>query len=216
MVLFGVVSTANAALLTRLNGQAVYDTDLDITWLSNANAGAGSTFDDGANATDGRMTWVSANAWAASLNVGGSSGWRLPTTLVDDPSCTGGSVQGQPDGFDCSGSEMGHLFYTELSGIAGNTVSSSMDADLSLFTNIQDSSPATTSYFSSTEYSPDTLSAWRFRFGTGSQFERPKTDELFAWAVHDGDISAVPVPAAVWLFGSGLLGLVGVARRKVS
>jgi hypothetical protein len=27
-------------------------------------------------------------------------------------------------------------------------------------------------------------------------------------------ISAVPVPAAVWLFGSGLLGLVGMARRK--
>jgi len=26
--------------------------------------------------------------------------------------------------------------------------------------------------------------------------------------------SVVPVPAAVWLFGSGLLGLVGVARRK--
>jgi hypothetical protein len=24
---------------------------------------------------------------------------------------------------------------------------------------------------------------------------------------------AVPVPAAVWLFGSGLLGLIGVARR---
>ena len=28
------------------------------------------------------------------------------------------------------------------------------------------------------------------------------------------DIAAVPVPAAVWLFGSGLLGLIGVARRK--
>ena len=27
-------------------------------------------------------------------------------------------------------------------------------------------------------------------------------------------ISSVPVPAAIWLFGSGLLGLVGVARRK--
>ena len=26
----------------------------------------------------------------------------------------------------------------------------------------------------------------------------------------------VPIPAAVWLFGSGLLGLIGVARRKVS
>ena len=27
-------------------------------------------------------------------------------------------------------------------------------------------------------------------------------------------VTPVPVPAAVWLFGSGLLGLVGVARRK--
>lgn len=26
--------------------------------------------------------------------------------------------------------------------------------------------------------------------------------------------AAVPVPAAVWLFGSGLLGLIGIARRK--
>ncbi|MGB5475144.1 MAG: VPLPA-CTERM sorting domain-containing protein [Gammaproteobacteria bacterium] len=28
------------------------------------------------------------------------------------------------------------------------------------------------------------------------------------------DAAVVPVPAAVWLFGSGLLGLVGIARRK--
>ena len=28
------------------------------------------------------------------------------------------------------------------------------------------------------------------------------------------NISAVPVPAAAWLFGSGLIGLVGIARRK--
>ena len=27
-------------------------------------------------------------------------------------------------------------------------------------------------------------------------------------------VSSVPVPAAVWLFGSGLLGLIGLARRK--
>jgi len=27
-------------------------------------------------------------------------------------------------------------------------------------------------------------------------------------------ISAVPVPAAAWLFGSGLIGLIGIARRK--
>ena len=30
-----------------------------------------------------------------------------------------------------------------------------------------------------------------------------------AWAI-------VPIPAAVWLFGSGLIGLIGVARRKIA
>lgn len=29
-----------------------------------------------------------------------------------------------------------------------------------------------------------------------------------------GEMSAVPVPAAIWLFGSGLIGLIGVSRRK--
>ncbi len=29
-------------------------------------------------------------------------------------------------------------------------------------------------------------------------------------------VSAVPLPGAVWLFGSGLLGLIGVARRKTA
>ncbi len=29
------------------------------------------------------------------------------------------------------------------------------------------------------------------------------------------ETAVVPVPAAIWLFGSGLIGLVGVARRKV-
>ena len=35
--------------------------------------------------------------------------------------------------------------------------------------------------------------------------------------LRSGDVinsPVVPVPAAVWLFGSGLLGLVGIARRK--
>ena len=30
------------------------------------------------------------------------------------------------------------------------------------------------------------------------------------------DVAAVPVPAAVWLFGSGLAGLVGLARRRLT
>jgi hypothetical protein len=30
------------------------------------------------------------------------------------------------------------------------------------------------------------------------------------------DVQVVPVPAAVWLFGSGLIGLAGIARRGKS
>jgi len=34
--------------------------------------------------------------------------------------------------------------------------------------------------------------------------------------VDDVTVNAVPVPAAVWLFGSGLMGLVGIARRNAA
>lgn len=47
-----------------------------------------------------------------------------------------------------------------------------------------------------------TVNGWGFFNGT------PYT-EVFSM-----QFTAVPVPAAVWLFGSGLLGLVGIARRK--
>lgn len=36
------------------------------------------------------------------------------------------------------------------------------------------------------------------------------------YALHlEGTVSAVPVPAAAWLFGSGLLGMIGVMRKKI-
>ena len=37
--------------------------------------------------------------------------------------------------------------------------------------------------------------------------------QIGAWTIN-GTVSAIPVPAAAWLFGSGLLGLVGIARRR--
>jgi len=37
----------------------------------------------------------------------------------------------------------------------------------------------------------------------------------YSMTITSTGIPAVPVPAAVWLFGSGLLGLIGVARRRV-
>ncbi len=59
VLLFQCMLTADAALLSRLGGQAVYDTDLKVTWLADANAAAGSIY-----ASSGRMTWANVNAWA--------------------------------------------------------------------------------------------------------------------------------------------------------
>ena len=44
--------------------------------------------------------------------------------------------------------------------------------------------------------------------GTNVAFQQDRTGEVVVFA------TVVPVPAAVWLFASGLLGLVGIARRK--
>lgn len=55
-------------------------------------------------------------------------------------------------------------------------------------------------------------------FGTSSATAVFLTGDGSAYSVlnFNGVVSVVPVPAAVWLFGSGLLGLVGMARRKKS
>lgn len=46
----------------------------------------------------------------------------------------------------------------------------------------------------------------------GSNGKNYTNSTLGAWLYRD--VTPVPVPAAIWLFGSGLLGLVGMARRK--
>ncbi len=48
--------------------------------------------------------------------------------------------------------------------------------------------------------------------GTFDRFEDTTTMNNRTMAVWT--VSAVPIPASVWLFGSGLIGLIGAARRK--
>jgi hypothetical protein len=47
------------------------------------------------------------------------------------------------------------------------------------------------------------------------EFERPFTGTL-QFTQDTDNVSAVPIPAAAWLFGSGLAGLIGISRRKKS
>jgi hypothetical protein len=197
---FSVITLpTQAALISVLGGQAYYDDVADLTWLANANA-AGTT-----------MTWAAANAWAASLDINGVTGWRLPDTLQPDASCSNQSSD-TSYGYNCTGSEMGNLFYNVLGGVAGTSIDTTHNSNYDLFSNVQ-----SFVYRSSTEYAPYPTDAWYLDFFNGLQDVAPKGfDNYFAWAVHSGNAGAVPVPAAVWLFSSGLLGLIGVARRKAA
>ena len=40
-------------------------------------------------------------------------------------------------------------------------------------------------------------------------------DDFVSYSIAGNNVSAVPVPAAIWLFGTGLIGLAGVARRNI-
>lgn len=62
--------------------------------------------------------------------MGGITGWRLPTAIHADGT-------GPCAGYNCTGCEMGHLFYTELGGTANSSILSSGDPDLALFSNVQ-------------------------------------------------------------------------------
>lgn len=214
-LIFSLISlSANAALVSRLNGQAVYDTDLDITWLADAGLAATNNFGvSGITATgpyaSGTMNWATAQNWIGAMNTAnylGYSDWRLPATLQPDPTC--GFQSGDDSfGWNCTGSELGHLFYNELGGAAGSTIEATHNANFGLFQNIQ-----SYYYWSGTIYAQDPSYSWYFSFYDGGQGP-VDNDYTIAWAVRTGDVATVPLPAAFWFFGSGLIGLFGFMRR---
>jgi len=236
LISLGMVGSADAALIGRLAAtlggtdyQAYYDDVANLTWLADANYAQTSGYDD-----DGRMTWQAANDWAAQLTVDGVGDWRLANTNpVNDTAYNYGFTDNGSTDFGrnvsrsgtayagSQGSELANLFYNVLgnvsnydsSGVFDNGCAGSCLTSTGPFSNVQFNV-----YWSATEYAPSTLNAWLFNMTSGIQTNVTKDSSFYGWAVQSGDVGsatpAVPVPAAVWLFGSGLLGLVGVARRK--
>jgi len=196
---------ASAVVLQeRLGGLAYYDADADLTWLADATSGA--TRENGGTI----RTWASAKTWVAGLDVAGVTGWRLPTTMQPDPSCSPQESTGNY-AYNCTGSELGNLFYTVLGGVATESITVTHNANYNLFSNVQ-----SYRYWSSTEYALDPADAWYFYTNLGRQNYGTKGGLNNIWAVKSGDVAVVPVPAAIWLFGSGLIGVVGAARRRKS
>ena len=96
-------------------------------------------------------------------------------------------------------SQLGELFYTEL---LGSFIPSGP------FNNVQSSA-----YLSGTERESNPNNAYLF-WPSGWQGTTNKNSQFYAWAVSPGQMSAVPLPGAVWLFGSALVGFLGLKRRK--
>ncbi len=159
------------------------------------------------------MDWDTAKTWANNLNVNGITGWRLPT-MVDTgaPGCDE-AYTGTDCGYNVQTgsaattvySEMASLFYDTLGNLGYSDTSANWPqpgwglTNTGPFSNLQSDD-----YWSGLEYASY---VWDFNFDLGSQDYTQKTYNLYALAVHPGNVNVVPVPATLWLFGSGLLGL---------
>lgn len=169
LVLLLFITTAAIAALYDRGGGLIYDDVLDITWMQNANY------------TGNTMTWDDSIIWVDNFVFQGYDDWRLPST---DISCSG---------YDCIGSEMGHLFYND-------SVTSTMPG---LFTDVRPYM-----YWSDTVYDIDPSKAWRFNFSTGYQGTSSKTTTMrYAWAVRNGDSTPPVVPEPI----SSILFVIGAA-----
>lgn len=213
---------AHADLIGRdLNGsagsfEAYYDTDLDITWLADANYAQTSGSD-----TDGMMTWAAANTWAANLsfvdpvNNRTYDNWRLPTvTDKGTPGCNF-AYRNTDCGYnvDTYTGEMAHLFYDELYNKATYDTDGYSQLGEGLintrpFINLQRDD-----YWTGTEYAPDTGGAWTFFFPYGLQNAYFKDAAFYALAVSPGDVGAVPEAETYALMLAGL-GLIGWRARR--
>jgi hypothetical protein len=186
--------------------EAWYDTALDITWLADANYAG--TY----------MSWGDANAWASGLNINGYTGWRLPTVTDTGNDGCNYAFTGTDCGYnvDTATGEMAHMFYATLGNLAYyDTAGNPNQPGAGLTNSGPFSNLQSASYWSATENVTNSDNAWLFYFYIGRQYDGGyKPNSFYAWAVQSGDVGTVPIPAAVWLFSSGLLGLVGVARRR--
>ena len=200
IILLTVTGTTQAALVASADGMTIYDTDLQITWLANANLAATNTFGLAKNVdlgpipgvntfgenyilNDGRMTWGGAMHWIAAMNAAnylGFNDWRLPTSDVCGYDTLGTA--------NCTGSEMGHLFYNELGGRAFAYLPAIANSDYLLFNNIQIDFSGY--YWTGTEsFNFPTIAAFYFDFQSGTQADGfIKSNAMFAMAVRTGGI----------------------------
>ena len=229
-----LTGAAQAALINR-GGGMIYDSTRNITWLADLNYAHTSGHNGAGVDANGRMNWYAAMDWAANPEYGGYSDWRLPTTMLNDPTCSGGEYNYSSEGIGCLGSEMGGLFNTELGrrpswtgftsmfGWAAETSDDTPEqiANQALFRNLQEYG-----YWSSTIIDFGSLGQSPYYYLTLYNFQGflwESFDSFFyAIAVRDGNVAptvseppaSVPEPQSLALVLLALGAAVGARKRR--
>lgn len=210
----GSYSTSGLAIGQAMTGTFIYDTD-----ESNADPGAITTPSTVPGHEFSSFYEFSASPYGVLLSVPAISGSFSNTTPLgvvvnDNLALTSGETNGLLadgiyDWIEILGSTTISICLQPGGGCAPNEF---LPADgeewtLAIF--------ADSGWFSDGSVIPDNLPATYSALLVGFEFDAAGVEvgSVFA-SVNSVTVSAVPVPAAAWLFGSGLLGLIGVARRK--
>ncbi len=226
-----VTWTSNGNLLQTLESQqgtlnvinAIIAASPSITDTPNAydNNGSGSYKVTASNfGANGTADWFGAQAFINYLNFidyGNSNQWALPSSGTNPQA-----------NYNQTTSQLGELYYSELGALAydpNNPLSQTFGilghgygsmyqpGNPGPFTNVQ-----AQIYWSGTELATNLTYAWYFNTQTGYQFaiNKPLAD-YYVWAISPGQIQAsapVPLPASIWLFGCGIMGLLGLNRKR--
>lgn len=194
----GATSSAYAAFHPR-GSTMLFDDAKNLTWLfsdpSHTAAiyamAAGTIFDDGFSPTDGRLTYAGAQAWVGQLAIlnedNGAivSGWRLPSIDTSNPGIN--ELVGHPGGNPPSG----FSWFGQLVDLPPPVSCDIMTVEGHLICDGQNWPP---------------VLAWATGGFAVASLTLPRDGgqaiyamEGYAFAVHEGDVSSVPLPSAILL-----------------
>lgn len=234
--LFSLGASAQAALVDR-GGGLIYDTALNVTWLQDALYAK----TDLNISFPAQLTWTDAMAWVAQLSYFDSvrnvtyTDWRLPNisplngVTFQLGTSTGGNTD---DGYNISAqgtpyagstaSELAYMYYNNLGNVALCSIAGfstcsdprSVPFNAGPFSNLLQAGFWFGSNAGLPFAPPD---AWAFDMGDlyGVQGGFNGDTRRTAWAVRDGDVSAVPEPGTGAMMGLALLaGMTGWRLRN--